>query len=404
MKLTITAVKNAKPKQKAYKLFDGAGLYLLVTTKEQKFWRFNYTFAGKYKTLALGVFPNITLRQARLNHYKAKQMLSDGVDPSYERKMKKALQQVQQNNNFKAIALEWLEKQQPIWSKTHYSNVKGRLYRYVFDFIGSKAIAHVTAPELLAMLRPIENLGYNETAHRVRAVCGQVFLYAIVTGRAERNPAADLKGALTPVRSESFVAFTDPIDVGGLLRAIEEYSGDMMTRCALKFAPLVFVRPKELRMAEWTEINIDTKQWLIPVSKMKMRNEHIVPLSEQAIEVLKEIHLLTGNGRYIFASLRNRDRPMSDNTINAALRRMGFTKTEMTGHGFRAMASTLLNEQGFNHDWIELQLAHTENNKIRAAYNRAKYLPQRQDMMQKWADYLDTLRQGADIIPLFKTQ
>jgi integrase len=252
----------------------------------------------------------------------------------------------------------------------------------------------------LALLQPIENLGYNETAHRVRALCGQIFRYAVITGRAGYNPAADLQGALVPVRAISFAALTDPVEVGGLLRAIDEYSGDMMTRCALKFAPLVFVRPKELRMAEWSEINLSRKQWLIPASKMKMRNDHIVPLSDQAIEVLKEVHPATGKGRYIFASVRNRDRPMSDNTINAALRRMGFTKQEMTGHGFRAMASTLLNEQGLNHDWIEIQLAHAESNKIRAAYNRAKYLPQRKIMMQQWADYLDNLRKGADVIQL----
>ena len=400
MKLTVTAIKNAKPKVKPYKIYDGAGLYLLINKNGSKFWRFNYKFSGKYKTLALGVFPTISLKQARLDHGKAKQMLNDGIDPTHERKVQKELQQMQQNSTFRSVSLEWLEKQKPIWAKTHYDNVKGRLHNYVFSAIGDKAIAHITAPDLLALLQPIENLGYNETAHRVRALCGQIFRYAVVTGRAGYNPAADLQGALVPVRAISFAALTDPVEVGGLLRAIDEYSGDMMTRCALKFAPLVFVRPKELRMAEWSEINLSRKQWLIPASKMKMRNDHIVPLSDQAIEVLKEVHPATGKGRYIFASVRNRDRPMSDNTINAALRRMGFTKQEMTGHGFRAMASTLLNERGLNHDWIEIQLAHTESNKIRAAYNRAKYLPQRKIMMQQWADYLDDLKQGADVIQL----
>jgi integrase len=400
MKLTVTAIKNAQPKVKPYKIYDSAGLYLLIIKNGSKFWRFNYKFSGKHKTLALGVFPAVSLKQARLDHGKAKQMLSDGLDPTHERKVQKALKKMQQNSTFRSVSLEWLEKQKPIWAKTHYDNVKGRLYNYVFSVIGDKAIAHITAPDLLALLQPIENLGYNETAHRVRALCGQIFRYAVITGRAGYNPAADLQGALVPVRAISFAALTDPVEVGGLLRAIDEYSGDMMTRCALKFAPLVFVRPKELRMAEWSEINLSRKQWLIPASKMKMRNDHIVPLSDQAIEVLKEVHPATGKGRYIFASVRNRDRPMSDNTINAALRRMGFTKQEMTGHGFRAMASTLLNEQGLNHDWIEIQLAHTESNKIRAAYNRAKYLPQRKIMMQQWADYLDNLRKGADVIQL----
>ena len=400
MKLTLTAIKNFKPKEKRYKRADGGGLHLAIYPTGSKLWRYSYRFLGKGKTLSIGMFPDVSLKQARLIHSEARKMLSEGLDPCYEKKVRKTFKQMQKNNTFKEVALEWLEKQKQTWSKTHYDHMKGRLNRYVFGLIGDKSIANINAPELLVLLQSIENLGYNETAHRVYSICVQVFRYAIATGRAEYNPAADLKGALAPVHAINFAALTDPIKVGGLLRAIDEYTGDEMTRCALKLAPLVFVRPKELRMAEWSDINLHRKQWIIPASKMKMKNEHIVPLADQAIEILKTLYLFTGKGKYIFASMRNRDRPMSNNTVNAALRRMGFSREEMTGHGFRAMASTLLNEQGFNHDWIELQLAHTDNNKIRAAYNRAKYLPQRIIMMQQWADYLDQLRQGADIISL----
>ena len=254
-------------------------------------------------------------------------------------------------------------------------------------------MAAITAPELLCLLRQVESAGFHETAHRIRSVCSQIFRYAIVTGRAERDPAVDLKGALIPVQSTHFAALTDPDAVGALLRALADYSGDVITCHALQLAPLTFVRPRELRQAEWTEIKWNQAEWCLPAEKMKTRNAHIVPLSRQALRTLKQLQIITGQGKYLFPCLRSRQRCMSENTINAALRRMGYLKTEMTGHGFRAMASTLLNEQGINPDWIEIQLAHTEKNKIRAAYNRARYLPQRKIMMQQWADYLDALRQ-----------
>lgn len=404
MKLTDIKIKNAKPKKKLYKLMDGRGLYLQISPSGGKYWRYNYRFLGKHKTLSIGLYPDITLKEARNKHFEARKMLDEDIDPAFQKKVKKSLRLEQAENSFQSIALEWINKQRNTWAKTHTSNVEGRLKNYVFDFIGNQPIANITAPELLAMLRRIESMGYHETAHRVRSVCGQVFRYAIVTGRARYDPSADLKGALIAVRPTNFSALTDPKDIAGLLHAIDDYAGDFTTQCALKLAPLVFVRPGELRHAEWSEINFTKQEWLIPAEKMKMKNDHIVPLSKQAISILLEIQPITGTGigKYIFPSVRTRLRPMSENTINASLRRMGYTREEMTGHGFRAMASTNLNEQGYHEDWIEAQLAHAKRNKVRAAYNRAKYLPQRKDMMQQWADYLDTLRKGADVIPINK--
>ena len=379
---------------------DGAGLYLLINKTGGKYWRYNYRFMGKHKTLSIGVYPDISLKEARDLHHQAKRLLSDGIDPTQKKQLDKSLKIEQSQNTFKAIALEWIDRQRPTWAKTHTDNVEGRLKNHAFDYIGNRPIVDITAPELLAMLRRIEAVGHHETAHRVRSVCGQVFRYAIVTGRAQRDPSIDLKGALTSVKTTSFAALTDPKEIGGLLRAIDDYTGDFVTKCALRLAPLVFVRPGELRHAEWTEFNFESNEWLIPAEKMKMKIEHIVPLSEQAINILLEIKAVTGKGKYVFPSVRSRSRPMSENTVNAALRRMGYTREEMTGHGFRAMASTLLNEQGFDVDWIESQLAHSERNKVRAAYNRAKYLPQRKGMMKQWANYLDTLKNGADVIPI----
>lgn len=401
MKLTAVAIKGAKPKDKAYKLIDGAGLYLFIDKAGRKYWRYNFRFDGKYKTLSIGVYPEMSLKKARDKHQQARALVADDIDPTYQKKLDKAIRLEKAENSFEAIALEWLSKQRPIWAKTHADNVEGRLKNYVFPYFGKRPISEIAPPELLIMLREIEKQGFNETAHRVRSVCGQVFRYAIVTGRAERDPSTDLRGALTAVTVTSFAAITDPKEIGGLLRAIYDYSGDIVTKCALRLAPLVFVRPTELRHAEWKEINFDTNEWLIPAEKMKMKADHIVPLSEQAISIILEIQQVTGKGKYLFPSVRSKARAMSENTINAALRRMGYTKEEMTGHGFRSMASTLLNEQGFSEDWIEMQLAHKQRNKVRAAYNRAQYLPQRKAMMQQWSDYIDSLQTGGDVIPLF---
>jgi len=339
---------------------------------------------------------------------KLKNYYQHGVDPSLQRKIDKATQQQQSENSFKVIALEWVENQRPTLAKTTIKKIESRLNRHIFQHIGDRPIAEIMAPELLALLRLIEKTGHNETAHRVRNLCSRVFRYAIVTGRAERDTCADLQGALVAVKSKHFSAITNPKELGGLLRAIDDYSGgDYVTKTALKLAPHVFLRPRNLRSVEWTEIDFDSGLWSIPAEKMKMNADHIIPMSEQVINILLEIKPLTGHGRYVFPSMltrspstRTEQRPMSENTINMSLRRMGYTKEEMTGHGFRTTASTLLNEQGFNVDWIEVQLAHKEQNKIRGAYNRAQYLPQRKTMMQQWSGYLDSLRIGADVIPI----
>jgi len=396
--LTDTATKNAKPKEKQYKLSDGQGLYLLVN-KTNKYWRYDYRFNGKRKTLALGVYPDVSIKQARLAHQRARNQLSQGNDPALQKKLEKLSRKIQADDNFESIALEWMEKQKKDWSVSHYENVSSRLRNNVFPWLGSRAITAITVPELLLVLRKMEARGVYYSTLKTKQYCGQIFRYAIASGRAERDPSADLKGALTqPDKPKHFASITDPEKIGGLLRSIDSYNGAVVTRSALKLAPLVFARPSELRHAEWQEINFDTAEWIIPAHKMKMRKDHIIPLSKQALEIFEAMKPFTKNGAYVFPSVRSRTRPMSENTINASLRNMGYSKEEMTGHGFRAMASTLLNEQGFNPDWIETQLAHTEENKSRKPYNRASYLEQRRAMMQQWADYLDGLRAGADIV------
>ncbi len=403
MKLTATSIKNAKSKEKLYKLSDGHGLVLLVKPSGGKYWHYQYRFSGKQKTLALGVYPDLSLKQAREAHQEARKQLSDGIDPAYQRKLDKLKAAQQAEDSFQAIAEEWIEKKKGVWSTSHYSNVTSRLRNNIYPWIGTRPIVDISAPELLAVLRRMESRGVHHTALKVKQHCGQIFRYAIVSGRAERDVSADLQGALTPAISKSFATITDPEKIGGLLRAIDDYEGEIATRYALKLAPMLFLRPTELRHMEWSELNFDKAELCIPASKMKMKDEHIVPLSNQALELLEGIKPFTSNGSYVFPSIRTRSRPMSENTINAALRRMGYTKEELTAHGFRAMASTLLNEQGFKPDVIERQLAHAERNKVRAAYNRAEYMPERTAMMQQWADYLDSLKAGnANVVPLKK--
>ena len=399
MSLTDTAIRNAKPKDKQYKLSDEKGLYLLVK-KAGKYFRFDYRYAGKRKTFAIGVYPDVTLAEARQQLDDARKLLQKGVDPSQHKKETKIMQRELVANNFQAVAREWFDKNTHVWTKKHATTVIRRLELNVFPIIGNRPIKLVTAPELLEVLRKIESRGAIETAHRVKQICGQVFRYAIATGRAERDSSADLKGALTPVKSKSMATITNPQKIGGLLRAIDDYDGQIMTMCALRLAPLVFVRPGELRHAEWSEIDPDNAEWKIPAHKMKMKLSHIVPLSRQAVDILIELKPITGDGRYVFPSLRSTARPMSNNTVNAALRRMGYSKEEMTGHGFRAMASTILHEQGWPSDVIERQLAHAEGNSVKAAYNHAEHLPKRRKMMQAWADYLDSLKADGNVIPL----
>ena len=392
MRLTDTAIKNAKGRDRAYKLFDGHGLFLLVNPNGRKGWRLKYRFNGKEKLLSLGPYPEVSLAKARDRRADARKLLVDGIDPSVVKRAEKFARLEQGTNTFEAIGREWFEKNSPRWSTSHRDRSKRLLEKDLYPWLGSRPIAEIDAPELLRVIRRIESRGAVDTAHRALQYCGMVFRYAIATGRASRDPSGDLRGALPPVQKRHHASIIEPKAVGALLRAIEGYEGHLVTRCALQLAPLVFVRPGELRRAEWSEIDMENAEWRIPADKMKMESPHIIPLSRQALATLSEIKPLTGGGTYVFPSVRSRQRPMSENTVNAALRRLGYTKEQMTGHGFRSMASTLLNEQGWHHDAIERQLAHAERNGVRAAYNYAEHLPERRRMMQAWADYLDGLK------------
>ena len=391
--LTEVQIRAAKPREKAYKLFDERGLFLLVTPGADSYrgrlWRLRYRYAKVEKLLSLGNYPDISLKRAREKRDEARRLLADGIDPSARRKS----DQQAKSETFEAIAREWLEMRAKTSAAITMQKARW-LLEMVFPRIGKRPIREITAPELLSALRRIESRGHHETAHRAKQKCGQVFRYAIVTGRAERDVTADLRGALVPVVSRNHASLTDPAEVGSLLRAIDGYEGQPITAAALKLAPLVFVRPGELRGARWSEFDLDNAEWRIPAERMKMGELHIVPLSRQAIAILRELRELTGGGfgELVFPSLLSLDRPMSNNTVNTALRRLGYAKEQMTGHGFRSMASTLLNEQGFPPDVIELQLAHAERNKVRAAYNKAQRLAERRKMMQTWSDYLDGLR------------
>ena len=398
MPLSATQVKRSAPRAKSFKLFDGEGMFLLVHPNGSKYWRLKYRFGDKQKTLALGVFPYVSLAQARERRFEAKKLLADGVDPGAARRAEKAAQAGKES--FEAIAREWYAQNVENWSESYSTKLLRRLEVDAFPWIGTRPIDEIDAPELLRLLRRVESRGAVDMAHRIKQYCGQVFRYAIVTGRAGRDPTADLRGALKPTKVKHLASITDPKAIGPLLRAIEGYQGAFVTRCALQLAPLVFVRPGELRRAEWPECDFDALEWRIPPERMKAGAPHVVPLSEQAIEILEDIHPLTGQGRYVFPARGSGDKPMSENTVNGALRRLGYSGAEMTGHGFRSMASTLLNEQGWNRDAIERQLAHAERDNVRAAYNYADYLPERRRMMQAWADYLDSLRRGAEVIPI----
>jgi integrase len=397
--LTDTKIRTAKPAEKPQKLFDGGGLFLLVTPTGGKLWRFKYRFGGNEKLLSMGTYPGTSLAEARQRRDQASALLAKGLDPGETKKAQKAAGK-QEAETFEIIAREWHAKFSSSWAVSHAKATLRRLELFIFPWLGNRPIKTITAPELLAALRRIEAKGALETAHRVKQVCGQVFRYAIATGRAERDPSGDLRGAIPPASGKHMATITDPKEIAGLLRSIDSYRGSIVTRCALQLAPLVFVRPGELRQAEWSEFNLETAEWRIPAEKMKAGAVHIVPLSRQAIDFLREIHPLTGHGRYVFPSPRTDSRPMSSNAILSALRRMGYAKEEMSGHGFRSMASTLLNEQGWNRDAIERQLAHAERNSVRAAYNHAEFLPERKKMMQAWADYLDGIKSGAKIVPI----
>lgn len=390
MKLSDTKIRNAKAGEKQKKLSDGGGLFLLISTNGTKAWRLAYRYDGKQKLLSLGIYPAVSLKDARDKRDEFKTMLAKGIDPSAHRKAAKFAR----GDTFEALAREWHKRFSSTWSKSHSDRILRRLEKDIFPWIGKRPITEIAPPELLSVLRRIEARGALETTHRAMQNCGQVFRYAIATGRGERDVAADLRGAIPPSKANHHPSIRDPQGVADLLRAIDQYEGSIITRCALQLAPLVFVRPGELRHAEWTEINLERQEWRIPAKKMKMREQHIVPLSRQACAILEELQPLTGgeDGKYVFPSVRSNARAMSENTVNAALRRMGYEKDEMTGHGFRSIASTLLHEQGWPSPIIERQLAHGERNKVKAAYNFAEYLPERREMMQAWADHLDQLK------------
>jgi integrase len=392
MALTDVRIRQAKAETKPLKLFDERGLFLLVTPTGGKWWRLKYRFEGKEKLVSLGTYPDTTLSAARGKRDDARRLLAQGIDPSAQRQAKKAANA--DANSFEVVAREWFAKYGAAWVPSHADRIIRRLERDVFPWIGKRPAGEIAAPELLTVLRRIEHRGALETAHRAMQNCGQVFRYAIATGRADRDPSADLRGALPPVKERHHPSITDPKRIADLLRDIAAYEGSNTTRCALRLAPYVFVRPGELRAAEWREFDLDAREWRIPAHKMKMRSPHIVPLARQAVAILRELQPLTGAGKYLFPSARSDERPMSDNTVNAALRRLGYAKDEMTGHGFRSMASTFLNEQGWNRDAIERQLAHMERDNVRGAYNYAEYLPERRKMMQAWADYLETLERA----------
>jgi len=398
MALSDVAVRNSKATDKPRKLSDERGLYLLVT-KAGKYWRFDYRHDGRRRTLAVGVYPDVTLAQARERRDQARALLANGADPSAVKQTRKAATE----NSFEAVAREWHAKFSPGWVPHHADKIIKRFEREVFPWIGNRPIADISAPDLLAVLRRIETRNALDSAHRVHQNCGKVFRYAVATGRAQRDPSGDLRGAILPAVERHHPTITEPKRVGELLRAIAGYSGSHVTRYALQLAPLVFVRPGELRKAEWSEFDLDKAEWRIPAHKMKMKAVHIVPLSIQALAILTELHALTGSGRYVFPGARTDARHMSENTVNAGLRRLGYAVGDMTAHGFRSMASTLLNEQGWNRDAIERQLAHAERDDIRAAYNYAEHLPERRKMMQAWADYLDKLKTGAEVIPIHRS-
>jgi integrase len=395
MSLTDTAVKNAKPREKTYKLSDARGLYLRIEPNGSKLWCLKYRFMGKEKKLSLGAYPEVTLAQARDRQLDARRLLANDVDPGEHKKQTKRAAKLAAVNTFEAVGREWFAKFKPTWAESHSSKVILRLENDLFPWLGSKPVASIEADELLETVRRVEARGTLDTAHRCLGYCGQIFRYAIATARAKRNPASDLRGALPPAKGGHLASIVDPDGVGELLRAIEGYQGGYVTRCALRLAPLTFVRPGELRTAEWAHIDLDIAEWRIPAERMKMREDLIVPLSRQAIDIVRELHPRTGQGRYLFPSEYNRTRPMSENTVNAALRRLGFSSDEMTGHGFRAMARTLLDEElGYRVEWIEHQLAHEVKDPNGRAYNRTAFLAGRKEMMQGWADYLDRLREG----------
>ena len=398
MMLTAVAIKAAKGRDKQYKLADSGGLHLLILPSGQRYWRMNYRYLGKYRTLAFGVWPEVALADARARRDEARKVLAKGIDPAEQAKLDKITASIAAANTFRAVAEEWYLKAEKEGLAPATLNKIRWLLDFAYQAFGNRPIAEILPHELLALLRKFEARGKHESAKRMRSTCGQVFRYAIATARANRDISVDLRGALASVKVTHRAAITKPVEVGALLRVIDSYEGHPITLAALKLLPHVFVRPGELRHAEWSEFDVENAVWTIPAHKMKMRHEHRVPLSRQTLAIISEIEHDARMSPLVFPSLRSAKRPMSENTINAALRRLGYAQDEMTGHGFRAMASTLLNESGkWNPDAIERQLAHAERNAVRRAYSRAEYWDERVAMMQEWSDTLDRLRDGTEI-------
>lgn len=393
MPLNATQLRNVKPTEKTQKLFDGKGMYLEVSPKGGTWWRLKYRLGGKEKRISLGVYPDVSLKEARDKRDDARKLISKGVDPSEVRKAQKVSILTNSANTFEVVAREWFRRQSQDWAGSYSSKVIRRLEMYVFPWLGSKPISSINAPELLAVIRRIEERGARETARRTLFLCGQILRYAVATARAEKDCSADLKGAIAKPKPTHFAAITEPSKVGGLLRALDSYQGTPTVQAALKLAPLVFVRPGELRHAKWKDIDLKTAEWRFIASKTEQ--EHVVPLSHQAVDILSDLKPITGHGRYAFPSATSRrgDRAMSDNAVLSAMRRMGIEKDEMSGHGFRAMARTILDEVlGFRPDFIEHQLAHAVRDPNGRAYNRTAHLPERRKMMQEWANYLDEIK------------
>ena len=400
MPLTVTAIRKAKPREKPRKLYDSRGLYLEIAPRGTKAWRFKYRFAGKEKRISMGIYPEVSLKLARQRRDEARKLLARDIDPSAYRKAQKRSRRQWARNSFEAVASEWLTKHSPNWSTGWVRRLERELGREVFPYIGASPVAQLTAPDLLAVVRRVEARGHLRKAHTVFQVCGRVLRYAVATGRAERDVSSDLRGALPPVKTKHFAAITDPKEVGPLLRQLDGYSGTLPVRCALRLAPLVFVRLGELVTAEWAGIDLEGAEWRYTVTKTG--RPHVVPLARQAVAILREVHPMTGHHRYVFPNARfpYRELPMSRGTLWSAFRALDIPKERMTMHGFRAMARTILDEVlGFRPDFIEHQLAHAVRDPNGRAYNRTAFLPERRVMMQAWADYLDRLRVDEEMEP-----
>ncbi|EMT6576982.1 tyrosine-type recombinase/integrase [Providencia rettgeri] len=396
MKLTVKQIDSSKPKEKDYKLSDGGGLYLLVKTNGGKYWRLKYRIDGKEKLLAIGIYPTVTLADARRKRDDAKRLLADGIDPNQQRKEQKQASKIESVNTFKNIALEWYEGRKDRWSVGYRDDMMDAFEKDVFPYIGNRPIAEIKPMELLEVLSIMEKRGATEKLKKVRQRCGEVWKYAIITGRAEYNPAPDLASAFVPHKREHY-AHLSVSELPEFLSSIDKYMGSQIVRVALRVLILTGVRPGELRKAEWSEINVDTKVWEIPAEKMKMRRPHIVPLSEQVIDLLKQIHPISGSYQYIFPSRTDYRKHISDMALNTMIRRMGYSG-RATGHGFRHTMSTILHEQGYNTAWIETQLAHVDKNSIRGTYNHAQYIDGRREMLQWYADYMGALENGDNVV------